>query len=94
MSIINHYYCWEKYVEHQSFLIHLLETIKNWEGRESDVGELIEYLNNLVKEKSEKLYVKSLPKPAINVLTIHQAKGLEFKVVILPFFSDGCSSNK
>ena len=43
--------------------------------------ELLEYFD----EKSKKLTVENTPKNAIQILTIHKSKGLEFPVVIIPF---------
>ena len=43
--------------------------------------ELLEYYD----EKSKKLTVENAPKNAIQILTIHKSKGLEFPVVIIPF---------
>ena len=43
--------------------------------------ELLEYFD----EKSKKLTIENTPKNAIQILTIHKSKGLEFPVVIIPF---------
>ena len=43
--------------------------------------ELLDYFD----EKSKKLTVENAPKNAIQILTIHKSKGLEFPVVMIPF---------
>jgi ATP-dependent exoDNAse (exonuclease V) beta subunit len=43
--------------------------------------ELLKYFD----EKSKKLTVENTPKNAIQILTIHKSKGLEFPVVMIPF---------
>ena len=45
------------------------------------------------QEKASKLSVENTPKNAIQILTVHKSKGLEFPVVIIPFTNWGSKSN-
>ena len=45
------------------------------------------------QEKAGKLSVENTPKNAIQILTVHKSKGLEFPVVIIPFTNWGSISN-
>ena len=51
--------------------------------------ELLDYFD----KKSDKLTIESSPKEAIQILTIHKSKGLEFPVVIIPFTNWHNSNN-
>ena len=51
--------------------------------------QLLDYFD----EKSSKLSVENAPKNAIQILTVHKSKGLEFPVVIIPFTNWGLKSN-
>ena len=66
----------------QGFLMHLLELIKKQEEEHSDITSFLEYFENLV---GEDMYVRAAKSDAVQILTVHKAKGLEFPVVILPY---------
>ena len=51
--------------------------------------ELLDYF----EKKSDKLTIESSPKEAIQILTIHKSKGLEFPVVIIPYTNWHNSNN-
>ena len=51
--------------------------------------QLLDYF----EEKASNLSVESAPKNAIQILTIHKSKGLEFPVVIVPYTNWGSKSN-
>ena len=51
--------------------------------------QLLDYF----EEKASKLSVENTPKDAIQILTVHKSKGLEFPVVIVPFTNWGSKSN-
>ena len=51
--------------------------------------QLLDYF----QEKASKLSVENAPKNAIQILTVHKSKGLEFPVVIVPFTNWGSKSN-
>lgn len=51
--------------------------------------QLLDYFH----QKASKLSVENAPKNAIQILTVHKSKGLEFPVVIVPFTNWGSKSN-
>jgi ATP-dependent exoDNAse (exonuclease V) beta subunit len=51
--------------------------------------QLLDYF----QQKASKLSVENAPKNAIQILTVHKSKGLEFPVVIVPFTNWGSKSN-
>ena len=53
------------------------------------IVQLLDYF----EQKASNLSVESAPKNAIQILTIHKSKGLEFPVVIVPYTNWGSKSN-
>ena len=53
------------------------------------IVQLLDYF----QEKASKLSVENAPKNAIQILTVHKSKGLEFPVVIIPFTNWSSKSN-
>ena len=51
--------------------------------------QLLDYF----QQKASKFSVENAPKNAIQILTVHKSKGLEFPVVIVPFTNWGSKSN-
>lgn len=81
-GIIRRFGC-EKYFPHyQGFFMHLLELVKMQEGESCDLSSFLEYYENL---EGEERFVPMGQVEAIEVLTVHKAKGLEFPVVIVPY---------
>ncbi len=82
VSFYTKFDCLTYFPDDQGFLMHLLELIKKQEEEVSDLSAFLTYFDNLT---GEELYVHSTKTEAVNVLTIHKSKGLEFPVVIIPF---------
>jgi ATP-dependent helicase/nuclease subunit A len=73
----------ERFPGAQGFVMKFLEVIKEQEEDNQNIARFLEYFEN---ELPENLFVHVASSDSIRVLTIHKAKGLEFPVVIIPFF--------
>ncbi|MCP4652554.1 MAG: UvrD-helicase domain-containing protein [Candidatus Omnitrophica bacterium] len=73
----------KNFKESQAFFMKLLELAK---AKEEDCLGLDELLTFLKDASADDLYVNVIGSEAIKVLTVHKSKGLEFGVVIVPFF--------
>lgn len=74
-----------------SFLNFLLDVVYKWQSSdESGIGSFLEYW----EKKKDKLSVISGNTDAVNIMTIHKSKGLEFNVVIYPFMEDNLDDKK
>jgi len=68
------------------YLRFLLEDIHNFQS--SSCSSVSDYIDHWDKLSDKKLIVKSSDQAdAVNIMTIHKSKGLEFKVVIYPYAS-------
>lgn len=73
------------------FLNFLLDTVYKWQSaNEASIKGFLEYWNSM----KDKLTVVSSNTDAVNIMTIHKAKGLEFNVVICPFVDDNIDKKK
>ena len=73
------------------FLNFLLDTVYKWQSaNEASIKGFLEYWD----AKKNDLTVVSGNTDAVNIMTIHKAKGLEFNVVICPFVKDDIDDNK
>ncbi|MBF0512001.1 MAG: UvrD-helicase domain-containing protein [Candidatus Omnitrophica bacterium] len=82
-SIIQRFGCQDHFPQYQGFLMHLLELIKIREKEGCDLASFLDYYEKL---DGEERFVPMAQVEAVKILTVHKAKGLEFPVVILPFF--------
>lgn len=73
----------ERFPHAQGFIMKFLEVIKEQEEDNQNIARFLEYFRN---ELPENLFVHVSSSGSIRVLTIHKSKGLEFPVVIIPFF--------
>lgn len=69
----------------------LLDSIRLLEHRRQQPVSLAEYLQ--IVEEFTRTADEDEEKNEIQIMTIHSSKGLEFKVVFLPFFNDGLIPN-
>lgn len=73
------------------FLNFLLDTVYKWQSaNEASIKGFLEYWDS----KKDKLAVASSNTDAVNVMTIHKSKGLEYNVVICPFVVDDLDDKK
>jgi ATP-dependent exoDNAse (exonuclease V) beta subunit len=83
LNIISQFDVLSNFSSDQGFIMHLLEVIHNKQQDYHTISSFLEYFDS---EGLEEFYVPTSNTDAINVLTIHKSKGLEFEVVIIPFF--------
>ncbi len=82
ISILRRFHCLETFGDEQAFFMRFLELIKE---AEEDHGQLASFLEFFESGQAEVFYVRPPKTDAVKVLTIHKAKGLGFRVCILPF---------
>lgn len=74
----------------------LLELARNFDGDESrqTLTDFIEFLDILITEEPREGQAPVKPSGAIQIMTIHAAKGLQFPVVILPCLDRGAEMSR
>ena len=82
ISILGKFRVMENFGGYQGFFMKLLEFIKENEENYSGISSFLEFIEN-AEEKN--LYVNVTSTGSVKISTIHNAKGLEFPVVIIPF---------
>ncbi len=70
----------------RGFLMHFLELVRAREHEEPSLGDFLRFYDS---GEGEAFYVPAAGADAVRVATIHKSKGLEYPVVILPFFTLG-----
>ncbi len=83
VNIYSAYRVLENFPEQHLFFISFLELIKEKSKENPGLAFFLEYFLNA---EPKDLFVRSVKADAVKVLTIHSAKGLQFPVVINPFF--------
>lgn len=82
ISILQDWKVLENFDDQCGFVMQLLEVIKK---REEDGCDLISFLEYFENVRNEDAFVNVADLDSVQILTTHKSKGLEFKVVILPF---------
>ena len=74
-----------------TFLNFLLDTVYKWQSaNEASIKGFLEYWDS----KKDRLAVASGSNDAVNIMTVHKSKGLEYNVVICPFVVDDLDDKK
>ncbi|KJJ85272.1 UvrD/REP helicase [Candidatus Omnitrophus magneticus] len=84
VTIFSKFNVFKNFLEQEGFFKKFLEFIKAREEDYSSVSEFFEIFDTADDKKD--FYVNSSFSDSIRVVTIHKSKGLEFPVVIMPFF--------
>ena len=74
----------ENFPDDQGFLMHVLDLVK---ANEEEFPDMPAFLACYDALEGEDLYVDVVSAQAVQVMTVHKAKGLEFRVVIIPFLT-------
>jgi ATP-dependent exoDNAse (exonuclease V) beta subunit len=82
VSIYQKFRVVDRFPGQQAFLMKFLDIVKEKEDEYVDLERFLVYLD---EAPPEDLYVDASGANSVRVFTIHKAKGLEFKVVIIPF---------
>jgi len=83
VSIVNRFEMLKHFPGQQAFIMKFLELVKKRENEQGSIGMFIEYMEDA---PGKDIFLKSENTDAVKVVTMHQAKGLEFDAVIIPFF--------
>ena len=87
VSIISKFKIMENFKQYSNVLLTFLDVISDFETQKQGLQSFIDYFNDYDKNKSnEKFFIKVPSGNAVKIMTIHKAKGLQFKVVIMPYF--------
>ncbi|MBR3654939.1 MAG: UvrD-helicase domain-containing protein [Elusimicrobia bacterium] len=87
VSLISKYKVIENFKEYSNVIYRFLEIICDFEKDNQGLQNFIDYFKDFEKnEKNEKFFIKVPSSNAIKITTIHKSKGLEFNVVIMPYF--------
>ncbi|MDR3071413.1 MAG: UvrD-helicase domain-containing protein [Endomicrobium sp.] len=84
LAILEKFEITDNFPDSKAFVMCFLEFIKEFEIQDSGLGNFLEYFK--LKEDTDSLYIKRIFGNGIKIMTIHKAKGLQFPVVIMPFF--------
>ncbi|MHB8232774.1 MAG: UvrD-helicase domain-containing protein [bacterium] len=77
---------YEHFRNSNGFFMHLLELIKNREQEgENSPGMFIDFFEDADMEQEQFLIESGQIEDAVNVLTMHKSKGLQFPAVIIPY---------
>lgn len=83
VEIINDFDITKNFPLHYCFITHFLELTKNISEKIFSFSKFIKYFET---ENDKQFYLPTTDTSAVKVSTIHKSKGLEFEIVILPFF--------
>ncbi|HSA31165.1 MAG TPA: UvrD-helicase domain-containing protein [Candidatus Omnitrophota bacterium] len=83
VSVIGGFKVFSNFEDQQGFVMQFLEMIKCFEREANDLMSFLDYYET---NERENLFVNVGGSDSVRVMTVHKAKGLEFPVVLLPFF--------
>lgn len=87
VSIISKFKIIENFKQEANVILRFLEIISDFETQKQGLQNFIDYFKDYETNISnEKFFIKVPSNNAIKIMTIHKAKGLQFNVVVMPFF--------
>ncbi|MDR3253714.1 MAG: UvrD-helicase domain-containing protein [Endomicrobium sp.] len=82
LAVLEKFKIIDNFPDAKVFIMRFLELIKDFEVKDSGLQNFLEYFDNL----KDDIYIKNAFGSGIKVMTVHKAKGLQFPVVVIPFF--------
>ena len=90
VAVIAKFKVLENFPKDGSIVLRFLELISDFETKQQGLQNFIDYFtDDEVNKKNEKFFIKVPSENAVKIMSIHKAKGLQFNVVIMPYFSIG-----
>lgn len=89
VSIIAKFKILDNFKDYGSIVLRFLELISDFETKQQGLQNFIDYFKDNKNEENEKFFIKTPSQNAVKIMSIHKAKGLQFNVVIMPYFSLG-----
>jgi len=87
VSLISKFNILKNFPGNSNSILRFLEIINDFEIKEYGLQNFITYYQDFEKNlKDNNFFIKVPTSNAIKIMTIHKAKGLQFNVVIMPFF--------
>ena len=87
VSIISKFKIIENFKQESNVILRFLDIISDFEINKQGLQNFIDYFKDYKTNSSnEKFFIKVPSSNAIKIMTIHKAKGLQFNVVVMPFF--------
>ncbi len=87
VSLIAKYKIIENFKDYTNVIYRFLEIICDFEKNNQGIQNFIDYFKDFENnKKNEKFFIKVPSSNAIKITTMHKSKGLEFNVVIIPYF--------
>ncbi|MDD5021518.1 MAG: UvrD-helicase domain-containing protein [Endomicrobiaceae bacterium] len=88
VSIVSEYNIIENFKDSANIIMHLLEVLSVFETKNYGLKNFIKHFQDVEERQKDKNYFIKIPSNnAIKITTVHQAKGLQFNVVIMPFLA-------
>ena len=95
IAIISKFEVMENFKKDANVILRFLELISDFETKKQGLQNFIDYFKDDEKNReNEKFFVKVPSNNAIKIMSIHKAKGLQFNVVIMPYFYIGKVSSE
>ena len=87
VSLISKFNIIKNFPDETNGILRFLEIINSFETKQYGLQNFIKYYQDFdTNNKDAKFFIKVPSSNAVKIMTIHKAKGLQFNVVIMPFF--------